>query len=181
MPEEPEVDDRPVFRWKIDSAAAPSVGRFGAGGKPEFGIPALGRLVVTVLVVSASVGLFIFLGAGVGLGVAHPLGPRGGLWVMIAIAGAGGVLGVVVGTRLAFKLTDVEKTRPRLVGSAVGGIAGLALGSGIPAYFGIGFAVLTPLLAIAGPGLGAVGGVLLAGRWTAWRAKRNSSVATSGS
>lgn len=176
MPDREE--EPPVFRWNTLIARGAPVARdaLGGKGKPQFGVPPTGRWIVMVAVVSASVGVFVFLGAFIGLLVARPLGPRVGLGWMVGIAASGGVLGVLIGTKLAFRLTDIDPTRPRLVASTAGGIAGLALGSAIPVYLGLGFASLAPMLAIAGPGVGAVAGLVAAGRWTAWRAKRSSVI-----
>lgn len=170
MPEEPS-GERPVFSWgtKRHSNTIPG-SAFGAGGRPLFGVGRF-RWVVIAAVVSALAAVFIFLGAGVGLAIGRSFGRRTGLVVMLVVTSIGGIGGVVVGTRVALRLTDVERTRAHLVGSAVGGVLGLVLGSVIPALQGLATARIAPLIAIGGAGIGAVAGLMVPMRSKMLRAK----------
>jgi hypothetical protein len=119
-------------------------------------------------VVSATVGLLVFIGAAVGFA----LGREAGLKGIVTLSVAAAIGGILLGTRLALRLTDVEKTRTHLVRSGAGGIVGLAVGVAFPALIGFGLTAMTPILAIAGPGVGAVAGLVVPVRWKAWQRKR---------
>lgn len=167
----PDKERDPSYRWPSDRPGyrrSAQNGSQGPGGRPLFGIAEGGRWVAFGSVVSATVGLLVFVGAAVGFALGRGVG-LGGVVTLSALAG---IAGVLVGTRFALRLTDIEKNRTHLVRSAFGGIVGLAVGSTFPALIGFGLTAMTPILVIAGPGIGAVAGLVVPVRWKAWQRKR---------
>lgn len=167
----PDREREPSYRWPSDRPGNRRSGSnrgMGSGGRPLFGVADSGRWVAFASVVSASVGLLVLPGAAMGFA----LGSGAGLKGIVTLSVLAGIVGILLGTRLALRLTDVEKTRPHLIRSAVGGIIGLAVGAIFPTMIGFGLTPMTPILAIAGPGIGAVTGLVAPARWKAWKKKR---------
>lgn len=125
-----------------------------------------------VCVVAVLVGVFGFVGAMIGLAVGRPLELETGFRVLVAVAAAGGILGVWVGIGLAWKLGDLGGPRRRLVWAQAGGFLGFGIGSLIPPISGLGFTAATPILAIACPGIGAVGGLVLCDGYYKFKTRR---------
>lgn len=127
---------------------------------------------MTVGVVATLCGLFLMLGVGLGLPPARSLDRTRGFVALVAVAGVCGAIGVHLGTRVAFRLTDVERTRPRLVLASAAGTVGMVIGFVLPMLLGHGLASMSPLLATAGAGLGALAGRGLAEMTSGGRPRR---------
>lgn len=107
-----------------------------------------------VTLVSALTGLGLMLGAVAGTVIAVSLGVRGSsLKVPVALAaGLGGILGVILGERVAHRFSGGPQSGKARIWAVSGGLAGLV---GAVALAGLARFPFVPILSIMLPGIGA--------------------------
>lgn len=122
-----------------------------------------GRGVLLVTIVSATTGLNLMLGAGVGGLIAIPLGLKEASLgvIMVTTAGLGGLLGVIFGVRIAHRFGGTGQGAKDRIAAVAGGIAGLV---GAVALAGLAQIPFVPILAVMLPGIGAWLGDRFTGR-----------------
>ena len=108
-----------------------------------------------VAVVSASVGMFLFLGGTIG-GLAGRSSTR--IWIGAAV---GAIVGAYAGVWIALRMADMGRSGTNLLTAFVGCVVGMAVGMAVPVITAKAPLPFWPVLAVLSPGLGSAGALAL--------------------